>query len=452
MAYTWSDTTTWDDSLNWAFTGASSVTLTSQFTKLANAGKLQSAQVDLGPYVDADYVAVDYYFNQPGVVCTLSVSALRIKLVTAAIASAFTQTTVNSRGRGFTSTPPSVFDIIANAGVIKPAGATISSNSTLTALVGFLRSAQVDLNFYVNENYVDNDYYNQSGVVCTVSVTPQRIRTVTVAITGAFSPSVTANIVVTRGITMLTVSTLSATPNRLADANVTLATIVALSLQAARLRSSAVSLATAFSSSANGVVTKLFNATISSQSSLTATISHIEGADLVAFATASLNITAIRIRPGASAMASASTIATSAGAIRDLTETYPYTWADLTTWDGVPADRWTFTGVLLPSQFTFTVAVVKAKTATVALDSAFTSTTNANRFRNIASSQSSAFAIVANDNVIKNPGARSFLKAFTLFPVGIHFQGLRVLTCRKLYRLHKIPRKIHFLFLLWARV
>ena len=44
------------------------------------------------------------------------------------------------------------------------------------------------------------------------------------------------------------------------------------------------------------------------------------------------------------------------------------------------------------------------------------------------------------------------LKAFTLFSVGIHFQGLRVLTCRKLYRLHKIPRKIHFLFLLWARV
>lgn len=164
---------------------------------------------------------------------------------------------------------------------------------------------------------------------------------------------------------------------------------------------------------------------VSSQSSaftLSATISHIEGADIVANNFASVSATANIINGVNSSLSSSVTQTTTANRIRESLTPYAYTWADVVEWDRFPGGSWLYNGTYVVANISLsadlTEIVGQVVEASGSWSSAFTQTTSNDKLVSGDSTQSSAFTQSSQINYLAE-GASTQSSQFTQTATGL---------------------------------
>jgi hypothetical protein len=299
------------------------VTLSSSFTQTTYGNRLKA--VDLYAFSDAQIallisrlrdtnITANTYFN-------ISTDYIRIKTGGATADATASISAESSRSRAASMATQAAFSFAVTADKVKSASADLQSTATVGLTLGNVVPASASLTVTASQAawyYVIRDAVGDLWCYPQLSADVGKILQGSSATSSSTTVSATISHIHGAGITAFTNATVSAIPKVTRQTPAALESIVSLSefvynikqLQSSQSSSTAVSI--------SAVANKVAVAGLSSQSSVSATISHIEGADITAFTNASVSVVGERTRDYSSAVNSAVTTSITALKIKQL--------------------------------------------------------------------------------------------------------------------------------------
>ena len=297
--------------------------LSSAFTQSADVSKFKGTKIDIGYYIDDDYIDFDYYYDNAirfSIAAELTEVVGEVVEANGAFTSSFTQTAQVQRNRFVESTVVAAATV--SAAVSRTRSATTSQSSQFNIFALGSRSTDIDLvafnqaSLTVSGNrirFADSTQSSTFAIQIAVggiqpgsaslssafAQTAQASKTMTLesAMTFDFTPTITVNAIRVVAVLAEIMSALNSSADRNRSVTVALENILNLSSQSDRIRdyNSQVTSQADLTSTATKLLS--LSADLTASSSLQATISHIEGADMFAFgaSTLSANVNVIAV-------------------------------------------------------------------------------------------------------------------------------------------------------------
>ena len=446
----------------------------------ATAGKLVEATIQLGDYIEVGYFNPNDYYNSTGSVFALtadgeiaaavgvtkefeaviitssglSVLTSLTKLLAASLSVqsevtatishiegadlfAFAESTLSAialRSRASSATISSESTVSASADRYRLANASLTAESSLSSNSGKLIEATILLNPYIDDGYYDIGYFNDFGIVSSLEITADILAPSFTEAEASLASEFTVYSLVTKvkqfAISVSSSTSLSATISHIEGADLQAFTNASLSASAKVTRSLESALVVESTTQIDTTKLKLFvidsrgyiedtyydagyfetngmEATVSINAgksveaicsltvtaSMTATISHIEGADLFAFAEAQLAIEVSRIRSNNAELASQFDLAA----------------------DGV---RGIYISAQADSEFALVSIGARSRAYEAAVDAAFSLDAVNARTRDVASDNTITSELTASLGIIKEFDAGLEVEGFVLTSFG----------------------------------